>query len=554
VSQPPNPSFGVCVLGHSQRQPGAQACYHCGQPIVEIGGPTLNDRYQILSEIGRGGLGSVVYRVQDLDQPGRILAIKEMDETKLRKQGGNSEEDIRQLVIAFKREADTLNELDHANIVKVYEYFSEGTKHYMAMDLVDGRTIGDLLDTSPDGFPEVRVLPWAEQLCSALDYLHHQTPPIIYRDMKPDNVMIQDTTNSVKMIDFGIARQYKGGRKKQDTIKFGTMGYAAPEQYGGSGTETSPTSDVYSLAAMLYQLLTGEDPADNPLHFFDKSSLLHPAVGASPRVADALEHALQTEIAKRCKTMGEFMQELTGRSLPEPEPVDEQEDEAQEPEQEPEQPPAPLQQPPQGSPVVHLSTDTLNLGKVRKRATKQPEKPFQIVLKDPGRVQIEAQEPWIRLSRASIAQTETIDVSVIPSGLPAGHYSWKAPNFFAVAGKVLRRFWWLVIPAIVGTYFIPWGGVALVLALIAALGTQLVLSTISLFMRRVIARKATLQGDVTVGSGDEEKTLTVSCTVRPSLLGRIAGWLVLIVVVAAQLFGLVVGCVFLFDEVLYSLY
>jgi serine/threonine protein kinase, bacterial len=315
-----HPLNGICANGHPQVRRGARFCYQCGAAVNPLGrvtppptpaGPLIHGRYEVLGELGRGGMGSVVYKVADTHSNGQLRALKEIHETQL--QPANERP---QIVQAFQREAELLRRLEHPNIVKVHDSFQIGQKHYMAMDLVQGRMLEDMLAGSPGGLPESRVLAWADQLCEALSYLHSQQPPIIYRDMKPQNAMVEDAGGQIKIVDFGIAREYKGGQKRGDTIRFGTAGYAPPEQYSTSQVETSPASDVYALAAMLHQLLSGKDPTDNPFQF-DFLILSRPPIAASARVIDALKKALDKKPAWRYQTIAEFQKALTG-NVPKP--------------------------------------------------------------------------------------------------------------------------------------------------------------------------------------------------------------------------------------------
>ena len=314
-----HPINGICSNGHPQVRRGARFCYQCGAAVNQLGAQPpgtaggqppaprlINNRYEVLGELGRGGMGSIVYKVADTQSGRQLRALKEMDETLLQPVS-----DRPQIVDAFRREAALLRRLDHPHIVKVHDGFQIGQKHYMAMDLVQGRMLEDRLAASPGGLPESSVLAWADQLCEALSYLHGQQPPIIYRDMKPQNVMVEDAGGQIKIFDFGIAREYKGGQKKGDTIRFGTAGYAPPEQYTTSQVETSPASDVYALAAMLHQLLSGRDPTDNPF-LFDFVILGRPPISASARVINALEKALDKKPELRYQTIAEFQTALTG--------------------------------------------------------------------------------------------------------------------------------------------------------------------------------------------------------------------------------------------------
>ena len=157
----------------------------------------------------------------------------------------------------FRREAELLRRLRHPNLPIVSDEFALDDRYYLVMEYVPGSTLQQMLDRGEGPFPEARVVAWANQLCDVLHYLHRQQPPIIFRDLKPGNIMIM-ADDRLKLIDFGIARLFKPGQR-QDTMLLGTQGYAAPEQYGGG--QSDARSDVYALGATLFSLLTGQDPA-----------------------------------------------------------------------------------------------------------------------------------------------------------------------------------------------------------------------------------------------------------------------------------------------------
>ena len=178
-------------------------------------------------------------------------------------------------VAQFRREAQLLRRLRHPNLPPVSDEFAIGDRNYLVMEYVPGSTLQQMLDRGEGPFPESRVVAWANQLCDVLDYLHRQQPPIIFRDLKPANIMI-DREGTVKLIDFGIARLFTPG-KSRDTTTLGTPGYAAPEQYGKG--QTDARSDLYALGATLPFLLTARDPADEPFKF-PPARRLNPAVPA----------------------------------------------------------------------------------------------------------------------------------------------------------------------------------------------------------------------------------------------------------------------------------
>lgn len=212
----------------------------------------INNRYLIIRKVGGGGMGAV-YKVTDTQRQGQIWAIKEMSLS-----ASATPQDRAEAITSFENEAATLSKLSHVNLPTVQEVFRDQfQRHYMVMEFIDGRTLLEHLHDNKDkALPEDRVLGWAAQLCDVLEYLHNQSPSIIYRDMKPENVMIEQATGRLKLIDFGIVRFHKAGKAK-DTVAFGTVGYAPPEQ---SAAQTDARSDIYAMAATLHHLLTGRDP------------------------------------------------------------------------------------------------------------------------------------------------------------------------------------------------------------------------------------------------------------------------------------------------------
>lgn len=267
-------SFGaVCNRCGRTNRSGAQFCQSCG---ASLGGPgasaastplrsptgmlpsnmILTGRYIILSRIGQGGMGAVYKATDTLGN--RIVAIKELSESTAAT--AREREEAR---AAFQREAEMLARLKHAQLPRVYDFFEDSGKQYLVMDFVAGETLETKLKQSPTGLPVDTVLKVADQLCDVLDYLHNQRKPVIFRDLKPGNIML-DSRSTVKLIDFGIARHFAAG-KRSDTTALGTAGYAPPEQYGKG--QTDARSDIYALGATLHHLLTGVDPADSPFTF-----------------------------------------------------------------------------------------------------------------------------------------------------------------------------------------------------------------------------------------------------------------------------------------------
>ena len=170
----------------------------------------------------------------------------------IRKRGNGKKDEI--VVNSLLAEANLMKGLDHPALPRIVDIIENGNTIFVVMDYIEGESFDKILKA--DGIQaEDMVITWAKQLCDALSYLHTQTPPIIYRDMKPANVMLKPEGN-VKIIDFGIAREYKE-QNLADTTVLGTKGYAPPEQYSG---QTDARSDIYALGMTMHHLLTGIDP------------------------------------------------------------------------------------------------------------------------------------------------------------------------------------------------------------------------------------------------------------------------------------------------------
>jgi serine/threonine protein kinase len=183
------------------------------------------------------------------------------------------------------------------------DYFEDGGKHYLVMDYIEGQTLDELLEGRSEPFPEAQITDWAHQLCGVLEYLHNQPQPIIFRDLKPGNIMV-DNNDQVQLIDFGIARLFKPG-KNRDTASFGTTGYAPPEQYGRG--QTDPRSDIYALGATLHHLVTLRDPGDEPFKF-PAPNTINPAL--SSELNDAITKAVAQEPDRRWSSAANFARAL----------------------------------------------------------------------------------------------------------------------------------------------------------------------------------------------------------------------------------------------------
>ena len=259
-------------------------------------GTVLRERYKIIESVKSGGMGAV-YEAEDLRLEGRRCAIKEilldpgMDET-ARAQAQEQ----------FHREASILARLDHPNLPKVSDYFSDSDHDFLVMDFVPGRDLKDIMDEArrADRFLEERdVLNWVTQLMDALDYLHTQEPPVVHRDIKPGNIKLTPD-GRIKLVDFGLVKVLAPGDDRTITVLQGrgTAAYTPLEQYGGDVGHTDVRSDIYSLGATLYHLLTtsvadgrqaalsaprsaGRSHRAEPAHFITRGASHHSRAGAA---------------------------------------------------------------------------------------------------------------------------------------------------------------------------------------------------------------------------------------------------------------------------------
>lgn len=236
-------------------------------------GSVIDGKYEVLKQIGKGGM-SKVYLAMD-KRLNKQWAVKE-----LRRRALDKENEV--VVQGLIAEANLMKKLDHPALPRIVDIIEERDTIYIVMDYIEGETLQTILKQSGPQNQDL-VIQWAKQLCSVLDYLHTRTPAIIYRDMKPGNVMITPAGN-VKLIDFGIAREYKE-QQTEDTISLGTKGYAAPEQFGGKG-QTDARTDIYSLGVTLYHLLTGRNPAEPPYK-------IYPIRHWNPSLSGGLEQVIE---------------------------------------------------------------------------------------------------------------------------------------------------------------------------------------------------------------------------------------------------------------------
>lgn len=220
-------------------------------------GYAIGGRYRVLTQIGEGGM-SRVYLALDtvLNKQWAAKEIKHVDDPAQREL----------IVQSLVTEANMIKRFDHPAIPRIVDIIDDEGTLYVIMDYVEGRTLSEILELEGPQSEE-KVVDWAMQLLDALEYLHQRKPPVIYRDMKPSNVMLKPN-GLVELIDFGIAREYREDGSSTtaaigDTVQLGTRGFAPPEQYGGSG-QTDARTDVYALGATMYNLVTGKNPAEPP--------------------------------------------------------------------------------------------------------------------------------------------------------------------------------------------------------------------------------------------------------------------------------------------------
>lgn len=260
--------------------------------MLEIGS-LVDGKYKILNKIGQGGM-SIVYLAMN-EKANKQWAIKEV-----RKDGVQNFQVVKQGVVA---ETEMLKKLNHPNLPSIVDVIDgEGTL-LIVMDYIEGQHLESVV-TEYGAQSQEDVLQWAKQLCDVLAYLHSRKPPIIYRDMKPSNIMLKPD-GKVMLIDFGIAREFKEN-SRADTTCLGTQGYAAPEQYGGRG-QTDARTDIYCLGATLYHLLTGHNPSEPPY-------ALYPIRYWNPRLSSGLEKIIlkctQKNPHDRYQNCGELMHAL----------------------------------------------------------------------------------------------------------------------------------------------------------------------------------------------------------------------------------------------------
>ncbi|HEX7722020.1 MAG TPA: protein kinase [Pyrinomonadaceae bacterium] len=253
-----------------------------GKPKALEAGTVLTHRYEIVRRIGGGGMGAV-YLAKDRNLGDAPRAVKEMIESHL------DDTQHEKAIADFKRESLLLTELEHPSIPTVYDYFydEESERFYLVMKFIPGSDLASRLRASPGGrIDELTVTEWGVQVADVLHYLHTRPQPIIYRDLKPANLMFDSNLSRIMLIDFGIARWVN--KKEKGVTAVGTMGYAPPELFSG---QADARVDIYSLGATMFHLLTGSDPQDNPLLIFDFTKNPRPRQ-INPQLSSEIEQLL----------------------------------------------------------------------------------------------------------------------------------------------------------------------------------------------------------------------------------------------------------------------
>jgi eukaryotic-like serine/threonine-protein kinase len=254
------------------------------KPLEE--GTLLNNRYEVVRKIGGGGMGAV-YLASDRNLGGVLRAVKEMVQAHI------EEEQQHKAIEDFRRESLLLTSLEHPSIPTIYDYFLDDRegRFYLVMKYISGGDLAGRMRSNPEGrIDEKSVLEWSVQVADVLDYLHNRVPAIVYRDLKPSNIMIDGNSGRVMLIDFGIARWVNIEEKGVTAV--GTMGYAPPELFSGN---VEPRSDIYSLGSTMFHMLTGADPQNSPLLIFDFTKNPRPRQ-INPNLSDQMEQILMKAV------------------------------------------------------------------------------------------------------------------------------------------------------------------------------------------------------------------------------------------------------------------
>lgn len=321
-------SIIYCRACGTQNVRGESFCASCGAALTSSGmavtslpasTPTgqlaiqtlLKQRYRVLQNVGNGGMGAI-YLAQDTQLGDRRVAVKEMS------QSGLFGQQAQQAVENFKHEAHMLANLQHPNLPSIYDHFEEDGRWYLVMSFIQGESLEDYLaQMSEHKLPLEEALQIGMALCDVLNYLHSQQPPIIFRDLKPSNIM-RTPDGRIYLIDFGIARLFKPGQSK-DTATYGSMGYAPPEQYGRA--QTTERSDIYSLGVTLYELLSGYNPSSSPFRLPPLQTLVPTLpVALTSLIAEMIEMD-ENQRPTSIKVVQQRLQQVTPQLVTPPPPL-----------------------------------------------------------------------------------------------------------------------------------------------------------------------------------------------------------------------------------------
>ncbi len=277
-------------------------------------GDVLRNRYKIVEIIGQGGMGCI-YKAADLRLEGRFTAIKDVQPDP-----NDTPEDRQQDRRQFQREASTLARLDHPNLPKVSDFFSDDDRDFLVMDFVPGYDLRQAIEQAlrrGEFIGEDQILDWAGQLTDAVRYLHAQSPPVLHRDIKPANIKLTPD-GLIKLVDFGLVKLMSSDENRTITVVQGrgTALYTPLEQYGGDMGHTDVRSDLYALGATLYHLLTSTPPTEAKQRFLNPRSLrdprdINPAI--SDRTARAVLWAMSMHPDDRPADVATFTEALFGR-------------------------------------------------------------------------------------------------------------------------------------------------------------------------------------------------------------------------------------------------
>ncbi|HIE26527.1 TPA: zinc-ribbon domain-containing protein [Candidatus Poribacteria bacterium] len=240
----------ICPICHTASPLGSRICVRCKSPFPLSSGVVLNSRYRIEQFLSRGGMGAI-YKAIDTKMRNTPVALKECSPQ------DQKPANLPKYIQMFKREAQILEQLNLLRVVpRFIEYFEADGKPYFAMEFVNGTNLLQLMEAKKKPFPVAQVVDWGVQICEVLSFLHNQKPPIVYRDLKPENLMLTQDGTRLVLVDFGIAREIDP-KLSRLTAGIGTQAYMPEEMTTG---KTEPRSDLFALAATMFHLLTNQWP------------------------------------------------------------------------------------------------------------------------------------------------------------------------------------------------------------------------------------------------------------------------------------------------------